>query len=412
MFDDLNQGVDNNQNSNPNINTDDFASDQNDGAVDFLQKSQASSYKDKLKDNNFINAQQNPSTSAEDIFKETEGSNVNVKTTQNMMKQNSVSPTDPITDYSQFVNEVESVDKNKIRPIYFIIGIFVLLFLFASVGFWAYNTYFKNRNNELEEQLNTNTDEIQLDNENLDNIGDGISINTSSVSEDTDGDGLKNDEEDKLGTDKTKTDTDDDGLYDREEVKIYGTDPKNSDTDGDGYKDGEEVKKGYNPLGEGRLLNFDLITEESNTENQIEIKKISSTGIDTSQWKNYDDKNLGIFFRYPNSWNIKKSGNSINLSGLEGDIINIEIRDNKLNLDLVDWVTTQSDFPNFRQQEVDVNGITSLAVSSSDPKWNFVQSIFMSIDNKVFCFNYLNKKINDEEFKEFQEIVLSFELQK
>ena len=85
--------------------------------------------------------------------------------------------------------------------------------------------------------------------------------------------------------------------------------------------------------------------------------------------------------------------------------VKIETRDNKLNLDLVDWLTTQSDFPNFRQQEVDVNGITSLAVSSSDPKWNSVQSIFISIDDRVFCFNYLNKKINDEEFKEFQEII-------
>ena len=100
MFDDLNQGVDNNQNSNPNINTDDFASDQNDGAVDFLQKSQTANYQDKLKNNNFVNVQQTPNNSAEDIFKETDALNVNVKTSQNMMRQNSVSPADPITDYS------------------------------------------------------------------------------------------------------------------------------------------------------------------------------------------------------------------------------------------------------------------------------------------------------------------------
>lgn len=71
---------------------------------------------------------------------------------------------------------------------------------------------------------------------------------------DSDGDGLSNDEERIAGTSVAKPDTDGDGLGDREEVKVYGTDPKKVDTDGDGYNDGDEVKNGYNPNGEGRLL--------------------------------------------------------------------------------------------------------------------------------------------------------------
>jgi len=42
-------------------------------------------------------------------------------------------------------------------------------------------------------------------------------------------------------------DSDQDGLSDEEE-KIYGTNPFNRDTDGDGYSDGAEVKSGYDPL--------------------------------------------------------------------------------------------------------------------------------------------------------------------
>ncbi|EKE18608.1 MAG: hypothetical protein ACD_9C00287G0002 [uncultured bacterium] len=41
-------------------------------------------------------------------------------------------------------------------------------------------------------------------------------------------------------------DSDCDGLTNEEEIS-YGTDSKNSDSDGDGYSDGVEVKSGYNP---------------------------------------------------------------------------------------------------------------------------------------------------------------------
>ncbi len=58
---------------------------------------------------------------------------------------------------------------------------------------------------------------------------------------DWDGDGLSNEEEEKLGTDPRNPDTDGDGLKDGEEVNTYKSNPNNVDTDGDGLKDGEEV---------------------------------------------------------------------------------------------------------------------------------------------------------------------------
>lgn len=47
--------------------------------------------------------------------------------------------------------------------------------------------------------------------------------------------------------DNQNKDTDGDGLKDWEE-ELYKTDPLNPDTDGDGYIDGEEINSGHNPL--------------------------------------------------------------------------------------------------------------------------------------------------------------------
>ncbi|MBI2482725.1 hypothetical protein HYV74_00940 [Candidatus Uhrbacteria bacterium] len=71
---------------------------------------------------------------------------------------------------------------------------------------------------------------------------------------DTDGDGLPDAEETRLGTDAAKPDTDNDGLSDREEARVYQTDPLKSDTDGDTFPDGKEVQNGYNPRGKGLLF--------------------------------------------------------------------------------------------------------------------------------------------------------------
>lgn len=79
---------------------------------------------------------------------------------------------------------------------------------------------------------------------------------------DSDADGLTDEEETTLRTNVNKYDTDSDGLSDYEEVKLYNTDPTDSDSDDDGYIDGEELKAGYNPLGSGKLLNFEAALEK------------------------------------------------------------------------------------------------------------------------------------------------------
>ena len=70
-----------------------------------------------------------------------------------------------------------------------------------------------------------------------------------SGQEDTDGDGLTNNEEIQIGTDPLNPDTDGDELKDGEEVKTYYTNPLAPDTDSDGLPDGEEVlRRGTDPL--------------------------------------------------------------------------------------------------------------------------------------------------------------------
>jgi outer membrane protein OmpA-like peptidoglycan-associated protein len=63
------------------------------------------------------------------------------------------------------------------------------------------------------------------------------------LADDSDNDGLTDDEEYEYGTDPDKPDTDADGLLDGEEVKKYKTNPLKKDTDGDWLTDGEEVKQ-------------------------------------------------------------------------------------------------------------------------------------------------------------------------
>ena len=70
---------------------------------------------------------------------------------------------------------------------------------------------------------------------------------------DTDGDGLSDSEEKKLGTDPELADTDGDGVLDGEEVD-QGIDPLVADTDGDGYLDGDELTEGTDPNDEDDVI--------------------------------------------------------------------------------------------------------------------------------------------------------------
>lgn len=95
----------------------------------------------------------------------------------------------------------------------------------------------------------------------IDTDNDGI----SDADEDFDDDGLNNLQEYLLGTNPFLEDTDGDGLSDSDEINIYGTDPMLFDTDGDGLSDGDEILLGLNPLvqkTDGKTLDSERIIEQ------------------------------------------------------------------------------------------------------------------------------------------------------
>ncbi len=74
-------------------------------------------------------------------------------------------------------------------------------------------------------------------------------IGTQKDMPDTDSDGLKDGVEiNKYSTDPLRADTDRDGLTDGAEVNSFNTDPTMEDTDSGGQADGVEISKGKNPL--------------------------------------------------------------------------------------------------------------------------------------------------------------------
>lgn len=85
---------------------------------------------------------------------------------------------------------------------------------------------------------------LNLDPAKKDSDGNGV----SDDQEDTDGDGIKNIDEIKYGTNPAMKDTDYDRLSDYEEIFKYKTDPLKEDTDGDGVSDGNEILYGTDPL--------------------------------------------------------------------------------------------------------------------------------------------------------------------
>jgi hypothetical protein len=372
------------------------------------------SYQEKLHNNKM----------AEDIFEDSDDKvNINNRVVKpsDFNGKNTVSPTKPLADYQDLVQESKGLQSDGIKPRYFIIGLIVILILVFSFGFWAYKQFFTGERDSGEIILNTEPEEIELNNQkNKVNeiIEPGININSTAISNDIDGDGLSNEEEIALGTDPENSDTDGDGLSDYEEVKIYHTDPLNPDTDGDGYLDGEEVEHGYNPLGSGKLFDFSLITGESKEDNLVKstIKELIKPNINADDWSKFSNNDFGLSFQYPFDWSINEEDNKIIISPLDtqiSDYIEIEKRKNIFQLDLVDWLSMQEDYPNFRQDQLKINENIALVVHSDNPSWSPLSSIFIFQEDFVYNFNLFSSDDSNDSFNIFQMIVLltTFEIE-
>lgn len=102
-----------------------------------------------------------------------------------------------------------------------------------------------------EEQAGTDPGNADTDSDGMPDgweIDMGLDPLFNDAAEDPDSDTLTNLEEYGYNTHPLKADTDDDGLSDPEEINTYGTDPNNADTDGDGMPDGWEIDHSLDPL--------------------------------------------------------------------------------------------------------------------------------------------------------------------
>ncbi|MCX6780145.1 MAG: hypothetical protein NT034_03130 [Candidatus Magasanikbacteria bacterium] len=144
---------------------------------------------------------------------------------------------------------------NMINKKFLIIVLAVLLVLMVGGFVW-----FKHKNNKIDNTVNfgqtqtVSPEVIQQENQKIKNDSENLQkVLDEKQKTDADLDGLSDSEEKQLGTDPKKIDTDGDGLTDYDEVKIYHTNALKADTDGDGYSDGSELRRGYDPLGPGKL---------------------------------------------------------------------------------------------------------------------------------------------------------------
>ena len=183
----------------------------------------------------------------------------------------------------------ESGDKTekKNKKLLFLGGIGLVLILLLAGGWYIYSSLFSSLGNIQDAGMGSFVDETDIidnQNDNLEEEPEQFNENfIEEVLNDSDNDGLTNEEELAIGTDPNLVDTDGDSLSDREELEVYKTNPLNMDSDNDGYTDGEEIDMLRNPNGDGALLQVPEGTIEMNEEDTILL-------VDSDEDKLLDDE--------------------------------------------------------------------------------------------------------------------------
>ncbi|QPK81256.1 YPDG domain-containing protein [Schaalia sp. ZJ405] len=171
------------------------------------------------------------------------------------------------------------------------------------------------------EVTDTETFVIRVKDSTRDTDGDGLTdkdeekLGTDPKNPDTDGDGVNDGDEVKDGTDPKKADTDGDGLNDGEEKKL-GTDPKNPDTDNDGVNDGDEVSGAKNPFKDDK---FDKNGKPGNTDPKnadtdndgVKDGEELNTKVDPTTGKTVDDPDAKDPKTNPNSDDTDTDGDGL-----------------------------------------------------------------------------------------------------
>ena len=150
-----------------------------------------------------------------------------------------------------YVAQVDTTDKDTkllngevvsraLIPIWALLVLLVLCITLLCGGIWFVNNY-NNRQSDAASATQTAAYDTIMVAAATQTAAFNMTQAAASGQEDTDGDGLTNQQEVEIGTDPLNPDTDADELGDGEEYLRQGTDPLNQDSDGDTLSDGEEV---------------------------------------------------------------------------------------------------------------------------------------------------------------------------
>lgn len=190
-----------------------------------------------------------PLKEPEDILDTIDKVSDNIQGPSTAMGQPSATVPPALTPPAKAVSKEPFMQQYK-KIVTIVLGV-VLLGGVATAGWYGYNVFVAPRlsGDAMVDDQKTNTNQPAG---NTNQAEDGELVVPKPI--DTDRDGLDDDEEKLYGTNLDRVDTDLDGLTDRDEVKVFKTDPNNPDSDGDTFLDGNEVRAGYDPKGDGRLL--------------------------------------------------------------------------------------------------------------------------------------------------------------
>lgn len=177
-------------------------------------------------------------------------------------------------------------------------------------------------------------------------------------------------------------DSDQDGLSNEEE-KLYGTDPNNPDTDGDGYSDGVEVRSGYDPLkpAPGDKIIKDPVTSTprtstSQTGSENLTEKVSSEIAGMLQNTNKNGQAVSLE-DINTSVDKVLSGNTEEIILPEIDIKNIKIK--KLPKNLSDKKKLEQE----KKDALEYLTVLSYLVANNSPKTFQTQNDFSTILNNL-----------------------------
>lgn len=141
------------------------------------------------------------------------------------------------------------------KTIVLLVVLVLVLGVLAAAGWYGYQVFFSGEQSATPTTQDSSGQQPAGDSAvNQPSADPDVPAEVVTQPQDTDRDGLTDEDETLYGTDPQQVDTDADGLTDRDEVRVFSTDPNNTDTDGDTYIDGQEVRGGYDPKGPGRLL--------------------------------------------------------------------------------------------------------------------------------------------------------------